>query len=323
MPYAKQIEHLKTYGPLATKLDELVDAIYETDYDDRNRSRILTTKLFKYCQQKDTPYLLARLADDKYAYSRELVSCVLRYLWESGKYKHIKDRDAYEAWRIEFCKELAWTLPLIEKLLHDTTILSVEIAIRAASEAGDMSQSFRSRDMHELGPIQDKMLELTTHRSPRVRQQAVNYLASVFPYDDDSMVADIRVHDALIKACYDSDAEVRNWAYFELHIHVANLDDATKQAFLHGLHTEAAESENYLEAVNGLARMGYSELVDEIIIARLRTGEAGSGWIDAAEYSHTTDCLDALFALRQWLAEHFPEDNQIETITLVLYYWND
>lgn len=316
MPHPNALKELKTYGLIAQTLDRLAD-----DVDDRYGSGQsvgeATQDLIEFYLAQDIKPILNKIVKDKYAYNRELVAVTIMYLWQAWAY-HDSDNLPKHALH-KNPEELSWTLPLLQVLIEDRAAGPVELTVRALSEMRDTDET-----THNLA--ETLLAHALSNKSADARLEVVRSVGSLIQMNDNAeWTANSSEIETLIKASEDKDEEVRNWAYFELH-KIDNLDKRIANVFRSGIVKEKPESEAALEALVGLAKYD-GRLTDEFVCARIRTMDCTALWLDAANESHSTECLEALIDLYQATRE---EDDQegineywYDQLESIIKYWNN
>jgi hypothetical protein len=319
MPHKNALAQLKTYGPLAVKLDRLDDAV-DAAADDRNKWKIKLAKFVEFCAQPEAKDLIGRFLDDKYGSIRTTAASSLLHLWEAQDlipFDHQK-RDRYERDMREYQASLKWTIPLLLKAIADPQEWPSHHALMVARKLYDVDEETRRI-------YREALLSVSKSRYKGIRLDVVKTLAGLYPSNDDALsVLDEAGMQCLIDGTRDPDIKVRNWATFGLHLSVANLDNEAEAAFRERLAKEDPDSDVHLEALIGLAGLSDDPEVTLQICERLEKDDNfGSGWIDAVERSQQPDCLLALIEAHKRILAKYPNDNIIEQIEQVFIDWND
>lgn len=269
MPHKNAIKQLQTYGPLSAQLDNLEKEI-SASAASQGQWNAKLGELIEYFQenQADLRYLIQQLSRDHFSYNRELAASILLYLWEGWKilpYKEMQ-KDIYVAQMQKYARDLDWTLPILERLLEDKCSGPVELAIRVASEMDYASP-------HVLEIYRPHVLNASKSKFSDVRLAAVQHLAFLYPNNDQALhVLDELAMDCLIASTKDLDINVRDWACFVLWLYVDNLDEGANNAFRERIEKEHSDSEVYMEAVIGMARLTGDLEVGKIIRKNLEGG---------------------------------------------------
>ncbi|HUC20666.1 MAG TPA: hypothetical protein VMR98_04190 [Candidatus Polarisedimenticolaceae bacterium] len=317
MPHQNAIKQLHTYGPLAARLDSLTDEVDKAG-GERELWEAKLKNFIEFFDANKLAGLVEQLSRDPYAYNRELAAATILCLWTGWKIiPYNGDMDAHKSQAREHAAKLDWTFPVLARLFADKRLGPVEWAILVASEIEHASEQ-------RIKEYRAHLLRASKSRFSDLRLEVVRRLYNLYPSNDDGRhTLDQPAMDFMISSTKDPDIRVRDWACFELWLCVENLDERAEQAFRRVIRKEHPDSDVYLEAVTGLARMTGGKDVEDIIRANLERDDFGKGWMDAAEQSHSTESLDALLQAHRRLTAEDPSDNRIGAIEDVLEAWND
>ena len=316
MPHKNVVKKLVSYGPDVAKLKELCDAYFKA----LSKSQFLGEELSQFldfANSLDIQPLLTSLGQDPYCDIRELAASCLQILWTG--WKDIPVSKSHASKIKKYTASLEWTWPLITSLFSDTksgpaAIAAYVVREMECDEVGvEVCEHFR--------PL---LLNAFKSPYPFVRLAAINSITSLYPRNEEAhSILEPAALDALIKATQDSVEKNRDWACFELHLSVANLNAAAEAAFLYLFTHETPGTEVYVEAVCGLARMQRSDLVEELICNKLSVDNFGDGWVDAAIYCHSEKCKGALITALALLQSKYPNDDTAQKIQYELEDWDE
>jgi hypothetical protein len=255
--------------------------------------------------------------------SRLIAAALLQFLWVYWKYipyhKHDKDYQQYHADIAAYVATIVWTLPIVERLLNDQTVKVLSMALYILQDVTAIPQE-------QIKTLRDIAIMHANHPSAQIRLAIVRVLYECYPKTDNARhVLDEAALQFYVDSTYDPNEQVRDWACFELWLSVENLTDRTGRAFLDAVQRESPESEVYMEAVIGLARVGIDpENTDRCIIERLADPESCTkGWVDAAEQSHSDVCRARLIDLRNAVIVANRNDTLLDAIECALANWDE
>lgn len=321
MPHSNAAKQLQTYGQVAIDLDALTDRITAVKAKHKSgAAKAVYCELLDFSTTHDLRPLIAKLAQDKYAYNREIAAVTIFYWWEAWKftipYSTAQDKADYKSAKLAYSKRFAWTFPIVHRLLHDTCVGPIVQAVYAVRELSEIAEQNGDEFRNEC-------IALCGHPSTHIRLSVVSMLTDIFPSNDEArhMLSSAAL-DCLIKATYDPVEKVRDWACFVLWLGVGNTSQKVEKALIDAMNREDPYSDVYMEAVIGLAGYG-NEKALRITCAQFMDDNVGNGWCDAVEQSDAGDCLLALIAAYEKFLQVNPHDSRLPFMESVIEDWND
>jgi hypothetical protein len=316
-------EYLYSLGSTSAKLHDLELALYKF-FGKRAKQAALLKELHNFVDgNEEAIELIINFSDDNRTDIREVSASLVNYLWKYWKDikwdfdddpKYHKYNHAMKA----YADKLSWTLPLIEKFLGDKAQNPIVVSLYNIWELEYVPKS-------TIAKLRKAAVKLTDTKFLETKRSLVRTLVDYYPSDEEARsILDDQALQFYVNSTYDPNEQVRDWALFELHLRVGNLNDAAAKAFLTAFDRESPESEAHVEAAIGMARMGlkYERLIP-VILDNLAKDSCGTGWLDAAEYASNEEILLALIDLYKRIVNIDSEDTRLDKLEILLYYWND
>ncbi len=313
-------EYIYSLGETAAKLHDAELSLYKIADDDAKTEKNLSILVDLVDEHADAQNIIAQLSHDSRTDIREIAAALINYLWRYWKYipYHEDKKSEYEKTIQNYARRLSWTVPLIKAFILDKAEQPVLISLYNIWEMEYAKPT-------EIALLRDAALSVTKLRSIEIRKALVRTLADYY-FDNDKALhlLDKPALQFYIDATYDSDEQIRDWALFELHTSVENLNDQAAKAFLDAFDRESPESDAYMEAAIGMARMRleYNHL-KPVILDNLSQTYCGSGWFDIAEYMHTEEIFKALNELHDKIYKYDANDRRLPSLKEILEMWDN
>jgi hypothetical protein len=314
-------EYIYSLGEVAARLYDIEVALYKTKPNDRIRLEKKLSELHElFNNNPEAKLIVVQLSRNSTTDIREVAAMLIRYLWFYGKYLPYdsNNRLMYEKDMQAYARSLSWTIPLIKSFILDKATYPV---IKSLYDIWEMKYASNQ----EIELIRDSVLSIVGHKSSEVRKNIVRTLVDYYPINDEALhILDKRALEFYINSSYDSDEQIRDWSLFVLSSSIENVNDETAKAFIAAFNRESQQSEAYVEALVGLARMGLEyERILPLITINLSNEGCGTGWIDAAEQVHSGELLEGIIEMYERITKIDQDDNRLQSLEIALRDWND
>jgi hypothetical protein len=312
-------ERVYSLGETAAKLHDIELALYKTTEDEAAFEKNLSALVRLVGTRADAQAVIVRLSRDSRTDVREIAASLIDYLWRYWKSMpyHEDKKSAYEKTAQNYARSLSWTIPLIKDFILGRATQPLLISLYTIWEMEYAKPT-------EIASLRDAVLSIAKHNSVEVRKALIRTLANYYPDNGEALhILDEQAFQFYIDATYDSNEQVRDWALFELHTSIEDHSRKAAHAFAAAFERESPESEAYVEAVVGMAKLGlqYDKLT-AVIMDSLSQEHCGTGWFDAADYVHSEEMRTALSGLRDKISQTNREDERLPLLNDILNNWN-
>jgi len=304
---AQYNQKLTAYGPIAVCLDE-----YDTMLNDENVDWWpAVEEFYEYTRSADCQPVIIKLAQDGSVVVRALAARIITILWDATRMSRPKPE------RRKMAQDLAWTMPLLERLMYDR---SASVVIDALAFAWRYDN-----DLIDAPPqLRQAAIDVASHKSADVRLKVVQVLNDFYPSDDEALgILDEPAKAVYLKVFEDSSKDIRDWAYFKVR-QFKEPDERFAAGLLKGVAAEHPLSDAYMEAVISAAAMGLElDMIEQIIVDNVNDPDCGRDWVDALEYCKTAECAEAAVAWYSREVQTGANTVLLDKLERLFYDYND